>query len=78
MITVESGMEIVTATESGSEKPIIVNGKVVILKELYPKVKGVVIVAGGADSIKVKVELLNATVALLDVDPKAVEIYTMT
>ena len=31
MITVESGMEIVTATESGSEKPIIVNGKVVIL-----------------------------------------------
>ena len=77
MITVESGMEIITANEEESGKPILVNGKVVILKEMYPKVKGVLIVAKGADSIKVKMELLNATVALLDVDSNCVEIFTM-
>ncbi len=55
VITVESGMETVLAmktttieTSSGIEKvetPILVNGKTVVLKENYPKITGVLIVA---------------------------------
>jgi stage III sporulation protein AG len=87
MITVESGMETVTAvettvTQTGNEtktttSPILVGGKVVILKELYPKITGVLIVAEGADSIKVKLELLKATSSVLSIDEKIVEIFTM-
>jgi len=87
MLTVESGMETVTAVEtvvtsSGNQtvtttSPILVSGKPVVLKELYPKVIGVLIVAEGADSIKVKLELLKATSSVLSIDENIVEIFTM-
>ena len=87
MLTVESGMETVTAmetvvTQTGdktvtSTSPVIVGGKTVILKEMYPKITGVLIVAGGAGSIKVRLELLKATSSVLSIDEKIIEIYTM-
>ena len=70
IITVESGLETIIATEktisetNGSketvESPIIVNGKTVVLKELYPKISGVVIVAEGADNIAVMQKIQQA------------------
>jgi len=87
MITVESGMETITAVETtttttGNDtktttSPILVGGKIVVLKELYPKITGVLIVAEGADSIKVKLELLKATSSVLSIDENIVEIFTM-
>jgi len=87
IITVESGMETIIATEktisetNGSketvESPIIVNGKTVVLKELYPKISGVVIVAEGADNIAVMQKIQQATVSLLDVELNRIEILTM-
>lgn len=87
MLSVESGMETVTAMETvvtqTADKtvtitsPVIVGGKTVVLKEMYPKITGVLIVASGADSIKVRLELLKATSSVLSIDEKIVEIYTM-
>lgn len=87
VLTVESGMQTVlasktttTKTDSGTEiveTPIIVNGKTVVLKELYPEIKGVLIVAEGASNIQVLSKLQQATVSLLGVSANKIEILTM-
>jgi stage III sporulation protein AG len=87
VITVESGMETVLAmkttvkeTSNGretEETPIIVNGKTVVLKECYPKVVGVLIVAEGADNVMVYKRLQQATVSLLKINVNQIEILTM-
>lgn len=87
MLTVESGMETVTAVEtivkqSGNDtttttSPVMVGGKPVVLKEMYPKITGVLIVAQGASSIKVKLELLKATSSVLAIEENIIEIFTM-
>ena len=87
VITVESGMETVlamkttvTETSSGTETvetPILVNGKTVVVKELYPEIIGVLIVAEGAENLAVMSKLQQATVSLLDIGVKQIEILSM-
>ena len=87
VITVESGMETVLATkttiketDSGreiEESPIIVNGKTVVVKECFPKITGVLIVAEGANSLSVFTKLQQATVSLLDINVNQIEILAM-
>ena len=87
VITVESGMETVLAMETATretsngietiETPVLVNGKTIVLKELYPEITGVVIVAEGADSIAVLSKIQQATVSLLDINVDQIEILTM-
>ena len=50
---------------SGSEdkKAVISGGEPVVVQEKYPKVKGVIVVAQGADSIEVKRALTDAVTA---------------
>lgn len=83
IISVESGVKNELATQTsatGGEKtqePIIVNGKPIILGELYPKIRGVVIVAQGGDKLSVKMSILNAARVFLSVDANKIEILTM-
>lgn len=88
IISVESGMETVLAMQTTTKEsangqievltsPIIINGKTVVLKEMYPKVKGVLIVAEGAKSIAVMTKLQQATMSLLDIEINQIEILTM-
>ena len=87
VITVESGMETVLASEKTSmtengkttivEEPILVNGKVVTLMEKYPKIIGVLIVAQGADNLIVMQRIQQATISLLNIELSQVEILTM-
>ena len=87
MITVESGMETVlamktTTTQNSSgteivETPILVNGKTVVLKELYPQIIGVLIVAEGANQISVMTKIQQATQSLLGIGPNKIEILSM-
>ncbi len=87
IITVESGRENVLAmktvsntTQSGveiEETPIIVNGKTVVIKELNPKIVGVLIVAEGANNISVMNRIQQATMSLLDIEINQIEILTM-
>jgi len=55
----------------GVKKPFVV-------KELYPKVKGVVIVADGAEDIEVKINLAKATEALLDIAAHKIQVFQRT
>jgi hypothetical protein len=83
IITVEAGMETVYAYETVTkgdvvtESPVLVGGKPVIVKEIYPPVAGVLIVAKGANSISVMRKLQQATISLLNVDIQQIEILTM-
>ena len=87
MISVRSGMETVlamkttiTETSNGKETvetPILVNGKTVVLKENYPEIVGVVIVAKGAKNISVLSKIQSATVSLLDINVNQIEVLTM-
>lgn len=86
-ISVESGMETVLAmttttkeTSDGREivsTPVLVNGKTVVLKEVYPKICGVLIVAEGADKLAVYNKIQQATLSLLDVTASRIEILAM-
>ena len=62
------------------ETPILVStqgtNSPLVLQEIKPTVKGVIVVAQGADNIRVKLELLRAVVALLGVDSENIEIFT--
>lgn len=87
VINVKSGMETVlamktTVTETANgietvETPILVNGKTVVLKEKYPEIVGVLIVAEGANNIAVMTKIQTATMSLLDININKIEILSM-
>jgi stage III sporulation protein AG len=54
-----------------------VNGKTVVVKEMYPKIIGVLIVAEGAGNIGVMTRIQKATTSLLDIEINQIEILTM-
>ncbi len=60
----------VTMSESDGTKPLVI-------KEVEPEVKGVIVIAEGAYDINVKIELLNAVQTVLGVNPSKVEVFVM-
>ncbi|MDR1940316.1 MAG: hypothetical protein LBQ40_05965 [Clostridiales bacterium] len=70
--TVENTTETSTPviiTENGQSKPVIV-------KEIMPRITGVMIVASGADDVSVRMELARAAATILDVSSNIIEIFT--
>ncbi|MDD4002734.1 MAG: hypothetical protein PHE12_00835 [Clostridia bacterium] len=67
-----------TKSVTENDNPLIINGKAVVLKEIEPTVKGVVIVSEGAGSVRVKIELTKAVSTLLSLQPEKIEIFEMT
>ncbi|NMB96558.1 MAG: stage III sporulation protein AG [Clostridiaceae bacterium] len=63
-----SDSKIAYEEQSGTKKPII-------LKELEPRVKGVVVVAEGAGEPVVKENLIKAVQALVDIAPHKVQVF---
>jgi len=59
----------IIVTQNGSSKPLV-------LMEILPKVKGVIIVSQGANNVKVKLDLLNAVQALLSITPSNIQIFS--
>ena len=62
--------EVVTVGGSGGNAALV-------LKENSPPVKGVIVVAQGADDITVKLNLLKAVQTILNVEPHQVDVYKM-
>ena len=48
-----------------------------MITEIYPQISGVVIIAKGADNLKVKNALLRATQTFLGITSDKIEILTM-
>jgi len=87
IINWESTMELVIAhitqenQNSSSQTPILTQGgghsRPIIIQEIYPKVIGVLIVADGVQDARVRVDIINAVVTLLNVRPAQVAILSM-
>ncbi|MBP5177299.1 MAG: hypothetical protein ILP02_01805 [Clostridia bacterium] len=81
IISVGSSMRTVYATNAAAGddngSPIIVNGKPVTVKQAYPEITGVVIVAEGADNLSVKVDLLNACETFLSITEDKIQVLSM-
>lgn len=71
-----------TNTENKQSQVVTVGGgseaSALVLREDSPVVKGVIVVAQGADDIGVKLNLLNAVQTILNVGPHQVDVYKMT
>ena len=57
------------------ETPIIIGDEPLVLMEILPIIKGVIVVAQGAGNIQVRLELLRAVQALLEIDSNNIEIF---
>jgi len=70
-----------TKSENTQSEVVTVNGSdgnnALVLKENSPPVKGVIVVAEGADDIGVKLNLLSAVETILNVSPDQVDVYKM-
>ena len=86
VITVNSGISSDIAkdekTVSNGEKttttsvPVLVGGKPIVIREVYPEITGVVIVAKGADNINVKMALLDAATTALGISCDRIKILS--
>lgn len=91
MITYDSGTELVPAVESQitvnqtgsseSKRPVTVSEGgtqlPLVLAELSPRIRGVIVVAEGASDIRVKTELLNAVMTVLGTEPSRISVFSM-
>lgn len=82
VITLESGFSFEYATDSETkttitngtettittETVILVSNEPVVMKEIYPVLKGVVIVAKGAEDFSIKMNILTAVETVLEID----------
>ncbi len=70
-----------TNTQNTQSEIVTVNGNggssALVLRENSPEVKGVLVIAEGADDIGVKLSLLNAVKTILNVSPDKVDVYKM-
>lgn len=65
-----------TTTSTNTSSPIISNQSVIVLQEKMPEIIGVIVVAEGANDLKVKLNILNAVSTALDIDKNSIQIYT--
>ena len=87
VISWESGVEKVIAYATGNSgsnittTPTIIQAQgvssPVVLKELYPKALGVIIICQGGNNIAVKLDIINAVSALLNISQNKVYVYAM-
>ena len=70
-----------TNTENTQSEVVTIGGSggnsALVLKEKSPEIRGVIVVAEGADNISVKLNLLSAVETLLNVSPDQVDVYKM-
>ena len=76
-----SGGNNITTTSTITETPIIVtnNGQseLYVTKKIMPEIKGVIVVAEGADDARVRLELMRALQTILDINANNIEIFAM-
>ena len=85
IISVRSGMRSEIATEKQvngigertTETPVIISGKPLVLGEVYPEICGVIIMAKGAENIKVRLSLTTAAQTFLDVSSDKIQVLPM-
>lgn len=77
--TTSNGTTNKTETSTSNKEPIIINtgagNEPLVLYEIMPDIKGIVVVASGASDVRVKLDILKAVQALLNVESSQIEIF---
>ena len=87
ILTLEDGFEYIYAKEEEmkvsadggkvtTSNIVLIDGKPVLEKEVYPQVKGVVVTASGADDVSVRLNLLSALQTVIEVASQNITILT--
>ncbi|MBR2968007.1 MAG: hypothetical protein IKC35_04455 [Clostridia bacterium] len=84
VINWSSGVEIVTAVNttvngnSTTTQIVHSSGEPIVIKEIYPRAVGVLIVCEGGSNAKVKVDIIMAIATLMDISTDKVLVFEMT
>lgn len=65
-----------TETTISVDTILLVDGQPVVVKEVYPVIKGVVVVADGSEDFSVKMNILDAIQTILEVDSEKITILS--
>ncbi len=87
VVTLEKGFEYVYMTEEETKTSsngtqittvsvVLVDGQPVVKEEIYPIVKGIVVVASGADDVKVRMNILSIIQTIVNVDNSQINIMS--
>lgn len=57
-------------------EPVLIDGDVVVLEEKKPEISGVLIVAAGANDLRVRFDILSATASVLNINQSLIKVYT--
>lgn len=68
--SINTQREVVTVSGNNGNQALV-------LSEQSPEIKGVIVIAEGADKISVKLNLLSAVQTVLNVEPEKVDVYKM-
>ena len=76
-ITVKEGIKTIIAEDvkildeggrkTSTSSPVLVNGKPIVLGEIYPEIAGVVVICNCSDSMAVRMSVLDVVTMMLDV-----------
>lgn len=87
IITLEKGFEYIYVTEEETKTTsngttittvtvVLVDGQPVLKEEIYPIIKGIVVVADGADDINTKMNIITVIQTVIDIDNSKINIVS--
>ncbi len=87
IITLEKGFEYVYLTEeetktsasgitSTTTNVVLVDGQPVLMKEIYPSIKGIAVVCKGANDVTLKMNIISLIQTVVEVNSANISIYT--
>ncbi|MCL2555801.1 MAG: hypothetical protein FWE03_02115 [Firmicutes bacterium] len=87
VINWESSVELILAktvnegTNSSSSSPVIINmggsSRPIIIKEIYPRALGVVVVVAGGENARLRVNIIMTLSVLLNLEPEFILVFPM-
>ena len=87
MLTLEKGFEYVYLTEEENRTTsngtqvtttnvVLIDGKPVIIQEIYPTIKGLLVLVKGENSISTKMNIISAIQTVIDIDANKINILS--
>ncbi len=87
MLTIEKGFEYVYLTEEEtrttsngtqitSTNVVLIDGKPVIVQEVYPTVKGMLVLVKGANDVSTRLNIISAIQTVIDIDASKINILS--
>ena len=70
-------INIQTTLKKKKKKVLLESNKPLVLKEIQPKVQGVLVIARGGGSVEIKQSIIKAVQALLNVETHKIEVLKM-